>query len=459
MAAAIVLLATLIVPAAASAQDASAILAELKEAASVFNVKPGTFDPGAPSASAVAGAIVTDRIDNDGFPENFQVTEVYSITQPDKSAGAEAYWLVRYRTNSRIGAFKNPVYMEVVAYDPANEIPLGVGGFYSLDPWWSLQVTAAQLTGAGVTAEQLAGWIRSQPMPAGAAASAGTVAAVLVGLLGMVNGLVPASGSGISTERLIPPHLGDFHGEDWHWVYRDGKWQLIQGFTYEKSGWYDDGQGGREWHEAGEWVPFGEAIPGSIFDLPDPSLLGERGQIFITPAGDVSENVKAATDSLGDFLDTGVGRNLDPEKWKNLDDRQRSVVLKGLISRGARATGLTDTKMTVTFGADNDTGLGGYWDPNNRELFINTNSSKFDDPKEAVRVVFHELRHAAQADKAAKLGDKSYENLIRWNQKGGNYQEAGNDYTRYSGQLLERDANRTGQAISNALFGKLGEKK
>lgn len=457
--AAAALLLVLAIPSVALAQDVTAMMAQLKEAAGQFNVPPGTFDPGAPSPQAVADAIAVERITKDGYPENFQVAEVYSITRPGSESDTQGMWLVRYRTNLRVGALQDPVFIELVTYDPANNIPLGVGGFFSIDPWWSLQLTAAKLTGAGITADDLANWIRSQPLPAGTTTSAAAIASALIGLLGAASGLVPKPGSGVSTLRVVPTQLGEYHGDMWHWVYRNGKWQMIQGYNVQKEGWYDDPDGVRRYYKLGQFRAFGKPIPGSIFTLPDPSLLGARGAIFTTPTTDVTGNAAAATKALGDFLDSGVGKNLDPAAWKTLDARQRSVVIKGLISRGARATGLTDTRMNIVVGHDADTGLGGSWSPGSRTLFVNTNSSKFDDPQEVVRVIFHELRHAAQGDPKAQIGDASYDKLMKWNDAPANYHSSGDDYTRYSGQLQERDADVAGKAIRDAVFKHLGAKK
>lgn len=448
----------LAVPATAVAQDTAAAFAQLKEAAGQFNVPPGTFDQGAPSAQAVADAVAADRITNQGYPENFQVVEVYSITRPGPESDTQGMWLARYRTNLRMGALQDPVFIELVTYDPANNIPLSVGGFFSIDPWWSLQVTAAKITGAGITAEDLAGWIKSQPMPAGTTTSAAAIASALIGLLGAASSFVPKVGSGVSTARLVPTHLGEYHGDMWHWIYRDGKWQLAQGQNAPADGWYMV-NGQRTYYRQGQFVTLGKPIPGSIFTLPDPSLLGEKGAIFVTPTTDVTQNARAATKALGEFLETGVGKNLDPAVWKTLDNRQRSVVIKGLVSRGARATGLTDTRMNIVVGHDDSAGLGGSWDPRSRELFINTNSNKFDDPEEVVRTIFHELRHAAQGDKKAQIGDAAYDKLMKWNDDMQNYHSSRVDYTRYSGQLQERDAEMTGKAISKAIFSTLGAKK
>lgn len=457
--AAAALLLALAIPSVALAQDMTAMMAQLKEAAGQFNVPPGTFDEGAPSPQAVADAIAVERITNDGYPENFQVAEVYSITRPGSESDTQGMWLVRYRTNLRVGALQDPVFIEIVTYDPANNIPLGVGGFFSIDPWWSLQLTAAKLTGAGITTDALADWIKSQPLPAGTTTSAAAIASALMGLLGAASGLVPKPGSGVSTLRVVPTQLGEYHGDMWHWVYRNGKWQMIQGYNVQKEGWYEDPDGVRRYYKLGQFRSFGKPIPGSIFTLPDPSLLGARGAIFTTPTTDVTGNATAATKALGDFLDTGVGKNLDPAVWKTLDARQRSVVIKGLVSRGARATGLTDTRMNIVVGHDADRGLGGSWAPRSRELFINTNSSKFDDPQEVVRVIFHELRHAAQGDPKAQIGDASYDKLMKWNDAAANYHDSGTDYTRYSGQLQERDADVAGKAIRDAVFKHLGAKK
>ncbi len=457
--AAAALLLVLALPALAFGQDTAAAFAQLKEAAGQFNVPPGTFDAGGPSPQAVADAVAVDRITNQGYPENFQVVEVYSITRPGDTSDTQAMWLCRYRTNLRVGALQDPVFIELVTYDPANNIPLGVGGFFSVDPWWSLQITAAKLTGAGITADDLANWIRSQPMPAGVTTSAGAIAAALIGLLGMASGMVPKVGSGVSTVRAVPTQLGEYNGEMWHWVYRNGKWQMVQGYNVTKEGWYNDDDGVRRFYKLGQFRSFGKPIPGSVFTLPDPSLLGEKGAIFVTPTTDVTANAKAATKALGDFLETGVGKSLDPAVWKTLDARQRSIVIKGLVSRGARATGLQDTRMNIVVGRDADTSLCGSWSPSQRKLFINTNSSQFDDPEEVVLAIFHELRHAAQGDKKAQIGDAAYDKLMKWNDASQNYHSANNDYTRYSGQLQERDAEVAGKAISKAIFDHLKAKK
>ena len=63
------------------------------------------------------------------------------------------------------------------------------------------------------------------------------------------------------------------------------------------------------------------------------------------------------------------------------------------------------------------------------------------------------MRHAAQSDPSVDMGgDQTYRDLITWNDQNTNYQAPGADYTRYAGQLLERDAESYGDDISRAFI-------
>lgn len=456
-------------PAVASAENAGGTpdiggLASLQQALGgggkgtglgVFQAAPGTFDPAGPTPEAVARAIEKERITKDGYPRDFQVTEVYVVTAIDKgNPDAQGMWAVRYRTNLRLGFMRDPVFIELATYDPSRNIPLGVGGFFSVDPAWTMQGWAADLAGQNMAADGMRRWLAANPAQAGQVAAAGGVAGIMAALLGLVNsfGSVPKVGSGRNTALTIPSQLRPYRESGWTWVMdpKTGKRQLQQTLVIDEAGDYFDQATGLNRHfEKGETYFLGKPLAGSIFDVPDPSAFGNQIGIFAQPVPDmagagrqVAETVPAATREL-----------LAPSAWATASTEARANTLRATIRAAAEATGVDTSTIHIDVRSDpGQASLGGMWTPSTRTLFVNTASKDFADPKTAVATALHELRHAAQTDPKNGLGaDANYRALMDHNTSG--YKTPGADYTRYAGQLMERDAQNFGDSVARGLVG------
>jgi PPE-repeat protein len=346
------------------------------------------------------------------------------------------YWAVRYRTNLRLGLISDVCFLELVTFDPQNKIPLGVGGMFFVDPVFTMQSMAAGMTGAGKTPADLKAWLDSQPPPPGGVATAGFVSAFVVGLMGLANSLggVPPVGSGRTTGRAIPAPLKEYMGQDWHWVYRNGKWVLVQG-TFDA---------------AGAWSTWGTPIAGSIFEVPDPSVFGDKINRFTTPVTGLDPQATAAKAVLADVMTTGLKDDLKPDRWATLSDAQRAEALAKVIRRLGPLTGVKGTSFAIRYGTTSNAGLEGEWSGRSRTLFINSRSRVVGDPRKMLSTALHELRHAGQEDYAADLGGGAeYRAKVTANDK----TYAGSaDYTRYAAQLSERDAEVFGETISKAVM-------
>src|SRR5450759_909428 len=420
---------------------------------SVFQAPAGTFDPAGPTPEAVARAVEAERIAKDGYPKYFEVTEVYVVTRVSQDKDAEAMWAVRYRTNLRLGLLSNPVFIELVTYDPKNNIPLGVGGFFSVDPAWTMQAWSADLAGQQATADGMRRWLAANPASAGQVAAAGGVAGIMAALLGLVNsfGTAPKPGTGRNTARTIPSQLRVYRESGWHWVVgANGKRVLQQGKFIDEAGLYIDQTTGRQrWFDVGELYLFGKPLAGTIFDVPDPSMFGNKVGIFAQPVPDMSGAGKAVAETV----DPAVRGALTPSSWNSATTAARSDALRAAIRTAADATGVDPSTITIDIRSDPaQVALGGEWDPTTRKLFVNTASNDFKDPKTAIATALHELRHAAQSDPTNSLSaDANYRALMDHNDVG--YVTPSADYTRYAGQLMERDAQNFGDSVSQALTG------
>jgi hypothetical protein len=456
------------IPAVARAENAGGTpdiggLAQLQDALnpsnpnsgmSIFNVPAGTFDPAGPTPEAVARAIETERITKDGYPKYFQVTEVYVVTKVSNGPDTEGMWAVRYRTNLQLGVVKDPVFIEIVTYNPSKNIPLGAGGLFSIDPAWTMQGWAADLAGQGATAQAMQGWLSAHPAQAGQVAAAGGVAAVMAALLGLVNsfGSAPKPGTGRNTALSIPSQLKPYREPTWHWVMdpATGKRQLQQGLFVDQAGTYVDSSTGAARHfEAGEFYPVGKPLAGSIFDVPDPSMFGNRIAVFAQPVPDMTS---AGTEVAG-TISTSVKDTLVPAAWNAADAAHRADALRAAIRAAADATGVDPNTIHIDIRPNAaEPNLGGLWTPSTRTLFVNTLSKDFKDPKAAIATACHELRHAAQSDpKNGLRADADYRALMNHNESG--YVTPETDYTRYAGQLMERDAQNFGDAVSRGITG------
>jgi hypothetical protein len=307
---------------------------------------------------------------------------------------------------------------------------------FFIDPVYTMQSMAAGMTGAGKTPEDLRAWLESQPPPPGGVATSAFVSALIVGLMGLAHavGGVPPAGSGRSTGRAIPSQLNDYVPEDWHWVYRNGKWVLVQG----------------KFRADGTWKTWGTPLAGSIFEVPDPSVFGDKISRFTTPVRGFDAEATAAKARLADAMAGGLKDDLQPARWATLDDTQRASAIAKVVRRVAGLTGVKGTSFDIDYGTTTEAGLDGQWRPAGRSLFINRNSPLANDPKKILQAALHELRHAGQWDANADIGGGAdYRALNTTNAKTYN---APDDYTRYAAQLVERDAEQFGNKMSEAIM-------
>ncbi len=236
-----------------------------------------------------------------------------------------------------------------------------------------------------------------------------------------------AAGSGATPPPPIPGVM-DYNKSGWHWIQKDGKWVL--------------GQTGPD----GKNIA-GTGLPQSIFDT-DPSLAGDNINIYTQPTPDFTkhmDNLEKYTASLDDRFT----KNLTPEGWRGLDDRQKMIMLNNMAREIATSTGVKPGSFRLILDP-NETSTA-CWHGGSRTITISPTSKEFDSPYGALLTIAHEIRHGAQEDHANPLeGGEEYRRLATFNDK--NYQGAGTDFTRYSGQLLERDSENFGRAVGRAIF-------
>lgn len=261
--------------------------------------------------------------------------------------------------------------------------------------------------------------------------SPGRAAAIAMGVPPSLASLLGSLLGGTQTPKPPPiPEVMDYNREDWRWVNENGKWVLYQ----------TDKNGNK----------FGRGIPQSIFDT-DPEFAGNMIRIYTQPTCNMtsfSDKMEQTMENFG----RGYTDHFTRDGWQKMDNHQRSVVLEQLARQVADISGIDPNSFRVNMVRESP-GSYGSWNASTRILEINQNCSSFNNPYEMILTVAHEMRHAAQCDPNLDLGgDKDYRNMISWNDRNENYQAAGTDFTRYSGQLLERDAENFGHAITRTII-------
>lgn len=278
--------------------------------------------------------------------------------------------------------------------------------------------------------------------------SPGAGTAMGMGVPPSLAGLLGALFGGSGTPKPPPiPEIMDYNVKGWKWINENGKWVLYQ----------VDGRGNK----------LGHGIPQSLFDA-DPNLLGNMARIYNQPTCGYDGAVDKINESMENF-GSGYTSHFTSDGWKNLSEAQRLDAFRALSRQIAEAAGVDPSKITITMNPETewiddpsnpghsihvyDRYTNGAYNPGNNTININPKSLNFENPAKMIKTLCHEMRHAAQENSNADLGGgKDYRDLITWNNNNSNYQQAGNDFTRYSGQLLERDADAFGRAVQRAIM-------
>ncbi|MDD5603043.1 MAG: hypothetical protein PHG48_03030 [Eubacteriales bacterium] len=225
------------------------------------------------------------------------------------------------------------------------------------------------------------------------------------------------------------PEVMDYNVQNWKWHNEDGKWVLYQ----------TDKAGNKH----------GKGLPQSLFSA-DPELLGNQIRIFNQPTCDYNSSAEKM-ESMMSNLGEGYTNHFTSDGWKALTLDQKEKTLSALSEMIADVAGVDPKTIKVKLVYENNKGSNGAWDPNTRTIELNRNSNNFDNPLKTIKTLAHEMRHAAQEDPKADLGGgKDYRDLMTWNND--NYVTSGTDFTRYSGQLLERDADGFGRRIGTTIL-------
>ncbi len=247
----------------------------------------------------------------------------------------------------------------------------------------------------------------------------------LASLLGALLG-----GGGVPKPPPIPEVM-DYNVSGWKWVQENGKWVLYQA------------------DETGQ--TYGKGLPQSIFEA-DPEGFGNLVQIYTQPTCSNDAAVDKVNNALSNYGNAYTD-NFTMQGWQSMNNADKEASMRNLSRLVAEAAGVDPNTITFRLFSDPSTGLNGQFLPNSRVIELNTNSDNFNNPLKMIQTLAHEMRHAAQSDPKAELGgDKNYRDLISWNDKNENYQGADTDFTRYSGQLLERDADSFGRDVSRAII-------
>ena len=294
------------------------------------------------------------------------------------------------------------------------------------------------LKATGVFADD-GGWVEAGGTFSSWWSSQGASTAIGMGIPPSLAGLLGAllGGSGVPKPPPIPDIM-DYNVSNWKWKMENGKWVL-----------YQTGEDG---------TTYGKGLPQSIFEA-DPEAFGNMVKIYTQPTCNYDNAVDKINDSMDNY-GSGYTNNFTMDGWKNLDNNQREIALKALSKQIADAAGVDPDSFTFKLENDPSKGLNGSWSPGSRTLKINPNSNNFDNPLKMIKTLAHELRHAAQGDPKVDLGGgQEYRDLVSWNDKDANYQASGDDFTRYSGQLSERDADAFGRSVSKTLMEKVMQNK
>jgi hypothetical protein len=225
----------------------------------------------------------------------------------------------------------------------------------------------------------------------------------------------------------------DYNVDGWQWVMENDSWVLYQATP--------DG------------TTYGAGIPQSVFDA-DPESFGNRVAIYTVPTARDTAAIERVEQQLGTMPEETLD-SFEPNKWQSLTHAQRVEAIQSMLVAIANATGLNHRVINLQVGHDSSAEYGGSWTPNIGQLFINTNNPNYRNPQHVLRVLAHEMRHAVQQDPSLEIGGGDrYRELIDWNITRGNYRPSDDrvtGFTRYSAQLLERDADAFGNAVADLV--------
>jgi len=227
------------------------------------------------------------------------------------------------------------------------------------------------------------------------------------------------------------PDVMDYNVDGWKWKNENGRWLLYQ----------TDADGNT----------YGTGLTQGIFEGSDENF-GNMITMYTTPTCDYDGFEDKTNTALENFGE-GYFEHFTRDGWRAMDNSQREATLGVLSRQIADIAGIDPNNFNFTLVNDPSRGLNGSWNPGSRTLEINSNSQNFDNPLRMIQTVAHEIRHAAQGDPTNDLGGSAeYRSLMTWNDQNENYRSAGTDFTRYSGQLLERDADGFGRAVSRTFY-------
>ncbi len=190
----------------------------------------------------------------------------------------------------------------------------------------------------------------------------------------------------------------------------------------------------------------GRGLPQSIIDAEDSDNFGNAIRVYTQPVPQDQSLMDDITEGIAD-LGTEVTNQLHPDVWKNLTHEERSKVMEQVNEVLNDELG-TDHGFT-TFSNPNRRGLYGNYNPNTNKINLNTSSTGFDDPREALRTLIHEARHSYQLREADANGN-DYEQMSNysWN----NYTSSTNDYVAYGEQFIERDSRNFSSNTTNQVI-------
>ncbi len=235
----------------------------------------------------------------------------------------------------------------------------------------------------------------------------------------------------------------------------DGRVQHWRWVKVDSDGHVTDADG-QQWQK--QWS--GKGLPKAIVDAEDSPMLGDRVRIWTQePPADTSTQDNIA-DGIVNLGRTHVDK-LHPDNWKDLTAAQRGDVLREVNKVLQKELGV-DYSFEVSNQPDRP-GLGGSFTPAGKDadgkvkpgkIKINAAGQAFKDPREAIRTIVHEARHAYQ-DSQANASGTDYQQMCNYNNN--NYNGSRGDYVRYGEQFIERDSRTFGQNTTNRLIGRLNQ--
>jgi hypothetical protein len=193
----------------------------------------------------------------------------------------------------------------------------------------------------------------------------------------------------------------------------------------------------------------GPGLPQSIIDADDNEMLGDVVRVYTQDVPTDQGMVDEITEGISD-LGTDVTNRLHPDVWSTLTPEQRGEVMTQVNDVLNEQLGTEHT--FTTFSDPADPGLYGSYDPNTNTIQLNTSSSGFSDPREALRTVIHEARHSYQEAQADADGN-DFQQMSQYNND--NYNSSGDDYVRYGEQYIERDARNFSSNSTNDIINAL----